>query len=125
MQYIGRVRRGRGLGRKIGYPTANIAVQRDHLPNGVFLCTLDVAGKKHNGLAVIGIIPSGVDHSTVEVHLLDFEGDLYGQEVAVEVGEKIRGVRPFHSSADLVRQIEQDVAKAREMIAGSDALVAN
>jgi riboflavin kinase/FMN adenylyltransferase len=107
----GRVRSGSQIGRQIGYPTANIAVPEDFdIVSGVYAATVKFDGQEYSAIANLGVRPTVSDGGmrTLEVHLLGFSGDLYGQELAVELGEFIRLERKFSSTAELAAQIEKD-----------------
>ena len=81
-----------------------------------------VAGTALPGVANIGTRPTfGDSATTVEVHLLDWSGDLYGEELAVDFIERLRDERPFPGISDLRAQISSDVDQARRML-GSDPL---
>ncbi len=111
---------GAGLGRQIGFPTANLST--DHLqlpPDGVYAVEVLVEGKPRSGVANLGVRPT-VDQTRtrlLEIHLLDFEGDLYGLEVEVHLKHFLRPEQRFES-VDLLRsQIARDAAAAREFLA--------
>lgn len=116
----GQVTRGRGLGRQLGIPTANLEPPPGRLipANGVY------AGYAHteNGSTYPAVINVGVrptiapDHLTVEAHLLDFDGDLYGQLLALDFIARLRDEEAFPSLNALVEQIRQDIARAREIL---------
>ena len=117
----GAVRRGRARGRKLGFPTANLDVGPqlpDGLESGVYLGWARwLDGPEHAAVLNIGVRPTfGEEHLSVEVHVLDFSGDLYGQVMDVRVGRRIRGERAFESAEALVRQIELDIETARALL---------
>ena len=120
----GSVLRGAGLGRQIGFPTANLAT--DHLqlpPDGVYAVDVLVEGKPHPGVANLGIRPT-VDQTRtrlLEIHLFDFEGDLYGREVEVCLKHFLRPEQRFDSVDLLKIQISRDAEAAREFLANSSA----
>jgi len=120
----GTVVKGDQLGRKIGYPTANIAVGEEQLPpNGVFAVSALSGGVVRPGIANLGVRPT-VDggQKLLEVHLFDFTGDLYGVEVEVRFGAHLRGERKFEGIDELERQIGRDVEQARALFAEGKAL---
>lgn len=114
----GRVSQGDGRGRTIGFPTANLDEIEVLVPgNGVY------AGWAHNDLGVfvaacnIGPNPTfGIDAQKVEIHLLDFEGDLYGRTVAFDCVAKLRDVIRFDGVSALKAQLATDIARAREIL---------
>jgi riboflavin kinase/FMN adenylyltransferase len=106
---------GAGRGRKLGYPTANIQYAQELLPlPGVYVVEAEIARIRYRAVASVGFNPTFGENSLgVEVHLLDFDRDLYGQEVSVYFRDRIRDERKFKSVEELVRQIEKDVRYAR------------
>ncbi|HEB78573.1 MAG TPA: bifunctional riboflavin kinase/FAD synthetase [Methylothermaceae bacterium] len=113
----GRVTSGLGRGRDLGFPTANINPYRRKSPiSGVFVVTVaGVEAKPLPGVANVGIRPT-VDGTRVwlEVHLFDFDADLYGRQLEVFFHHKLREERRFPSIEALRRQIRQDAAQARQ-----------
>ena len=113
---------GDGRGRTIGVPTANVDTANELRPAaGVYAVRAKVKGAGGPwlaGAANIGVKPTfGGGAVTVEVHLLDFEGNLYGQELRVQFIDRIRSERRFASASELVGQIRRDIEAAREVIA--------
>ncbi len=103
-------------GRTIGFPTANLGLSPDlALPaDGVYVSCIEVDGRRFEGCTNIGVRPTfdGLKR-IVETHLLDFEGDLYGQVVRVELLSRLRGERKFDGPDALIAQIEHDVEATR------------
>ena len=114
---LGTVISGRQLGRKIGFPTANLTVHSEQLPpNGVWAVTVKLEKKTLKGVANLGVRPTvegGAVKKLLEVHLFDFSEDLYGQEMTVWFDRFIREEKKFDSVDDLKQQIAADVADAR------------
>jgi riboflavin kinase/FMN adenylyltransferase len=111
----GRVVLGDQRGGTLGFPTANLAVDADLLvPDyGIYA---GAAGERRAAVS-IGTNPHyGGDERRVEAHLLDFEGDLYGERLVVELWERLREERAFESEADLIAAIADDVRRAREAV---------
>lgn len=109
---------GDGRGRTIGVPTANVDPVTELLPaRGVYAVRLvDAAGAVHAGVANLGVRPTfNLRTYTVEVHLLDYEGDLYGQQVSVDFVARIRSEQRFSGAEELVARIRQDILLAREL----------
>ncbi len=106
-------------GRQIGTPTANIDRAQEITPaRGVYAVWALVNGEKHPCVVNVGIRPTFEgDGLTVEAHLLDFKGDLYGQNIAVDFVEKIRPERKFGSKDDLIDQIQKDIASTKKILA--------
>jgi len=112
----GRVVKGDGVGRRLGFPTANLDVTGLVLPpNGVYAGLTKVKGKFHCAALNIGFRPTmaAARQLCVEAHLLDFKGNLYGEELTVEIGGKLRAEKKFASPAELQRQIGRDIATLR------------
>jgi riboflavin kinase / FMN adenylyltransferase len=109
--------RNRG-GRLLGFPTANINLQDELRPkNGVYAVTVDCMGQLFKGVANIGYSPTFDDNQfTVEVHLLDFNGDLYDQKIRVNFIERIRDEKKFSGIDALSDQIRKDIDQARRII---------
>ena len=114
---IGRVIAGQQRGRTIGFPTANIALQRASSPlRGVFAVrALDVDGRPVDGVANVGTRPTvdGGERLLLEVHLFDFAADLYGRCLEIEFSKKLRDEQRFASFDALREQIERDAQQAR------------
>jgi riboflavin kinase/FMN adenylyltransferase len=120
----GVVVKGDGRGQSIGWPTANVATHGELLPgSGVYAVRVRAQGAWRGGAANIGTKPTfGGSTVTVEVHVLDFSGDLYGQEVRVEFLERLRPEQRFASVSELSAQIQRDVETARVVLARTSGL---
>ena len=113
----GKVVPGAGLGRRLGFATANVLTPREGLPPfGVY--RVEAAWEGQRGLPAVCNVgvrptlgPSG--EAWVEVHVLDFDGDLYGKELEVRFLEKIRDEKRFDSLGQLVEQIRRDAETVR------------
>ncbi len=114
----GSVTRGDGLGRQLGYPTANLDTTGLALPpRGVYAVHAEAGGNTHRAVLNIGYRPTLQNPEPqlrVEAHLLDFQGDLYGQELEVTFVDKLRDEQRFPSLEDLRAQIAKDIQAARE-----------
>lgn len=117
----GRVAKGDQRGRLLGFPTANIHLHRRTVPiNGVFTVSMEnIANDPIPGVANIGTRPtiSGGTKSLLEVHLLDFDQEIYGKHVTVNFLYKLRDEQKFTNLSALQEQIAQDVIAAREFFA--------
>lgn len=121
----GRVIRGRQLGRTIGVPTANVRIRHDPLPlRGVFVVDVALdqtraavpqAARRYAGVANLGYRPTlgGDTRPLLEVHLFDFEGDLYGAHLDVRFLAKLRDEMTFADFGALTTQIQTDLMQAR------------
>jgi riboflavin kinase / FMN adenylyltransferase len=116
---IGRVISGQRLGRALGVPTANIALERtNRLAHGIYAVVARVEGRAFPAVASFGTRPTVDDGPPLlEVHLLDFDGDLYGREMEVEFIERIRDERKFDSIQALAAEMERDKERARAILA--------
>jgi riboflavin kinase/FMN adenylyltransferase len=115
----GRVRRGQQLGRKLGYPTANLALHRKVVPLwGVFAVRVSGAGLvDHPAVVSLGTRPTiAGTEPLLEVHLFDYDGDLYGRYLDVDFVRRLRDERRFESLDALVEQMHCDAAEAREVL---------
>lgn len=106
---------GDRMGRRLGFPTANLAVHPlKVLPPGVFAVEAEGAFGRYKGVANVGTRPTlGGEERRLEVHLLGFAGELYGEEVRVRFLKRLREERRFPSLEALRAQIAEDVAEAR------------
>jgi riboflavin kinase/FMN adenylyltransferase len=113
----GRVIEGDRVGRQLGFPTANLDVTGLVLPpNGVYAGLARVGTNSRHVALNIGFRPtviSAAPQLRVEAHLLDFSGDLYGQELEIEVGDRLRDEKKFASAMELRAQIGRDIAMIR------------
>ncbi|MDE0421070.1 MAG: bifunctional riboflavin kinase/FAD synthetase [Gammaproteobacteria bacterium] len=120
---MGRVVYGRRIGREMGVPTVNIRLQRYKTPlQGVFAATVDGLGATRQGAANIGVRPTvGGKEPLLEVHILDFDEDVYGRLLTVTLLSKIREERWFPSLDELRVEIERDIEKTRAFFAADTA----
>lgn len=116
----GHVEHGRKLGRTIGMPTANLIPEQDKLlpPNGVYYSKIMMEGEEYKGISNVGCKPTVSVGSVVgvETYLYDFEGDLYGREIIVELLAFRRPEMKFADVLSLKRQMEEDIAAGREYV---------
>jgi len=112
----GEVIRGDGLGAKIGFPTANIAVQNELIPsNGIYSSIVRIDGKEYIGALYVGDRPTikNANNKRVEVNIFDFSDNLYGKVIDVDVVHFIRGDMKFNGLEELTAQIDKDCGKIR------------
>lgn len=117
----GRVVRGERVGRTLGYPTANIRLGKRHSPvAGVFAVRVRLGRSWLPGVASLGVRPTIASggEPLLEVHLFDFDRDLYGQRITVEFVVKLRDEEKFADLAALRAQMDRDAAQARQLLAG-------
>ncbi len=115
----GRVMHGDKRGRDLGYPTANIALDGHRLPtSGVFaVLACDGRGRRLPGVANLGWRPMfASEKPLLEVHAFDFDGDLYGAHLAVELRARLRPEERFESTAALVERMHEDAREARALL---------
>ncbi len=112
IRITGRVIEGSKVGRELGYPTANIAVPASlAAADGVYAATVELDGQRWGAMANLGVKPTfsnGEVARVLELHLFDFEGDLYGRELTAELREFIRPERRFPTPEALRVQISED-----------------
>jgi riboflavin kinase/FMN adenylyltransferase len=109
---------GRGLGKKLCVATANVWPCAEVLPpHGVYAVRVIHGGAEYNGVANLGVRPTfrsdGAEQTVLETHLLEFDGDLYGQDVEVGFIARLRDERAFECPSALARQIRQDIKDAQ------------
>jgi riboflavin kinase/FMN adenylyltransferase len=125
-QLSGTVELGNQLGRTLGFPTANLQLGTSYklIPkNGVYLVLSKMDSKLVYGLMNIGLRPTiNGSTQTIEVHFLDFNADLYGQEITVELIDFLRDEIKFDSLNELKAQIEKDLIWATKAIATREQL---
>ena len=115
----GKVVQGKGLGRTVGMPTANLMICEGTMPeSGVYLTRIEVEGKVYNSLTNIGKRPSvdDGDNVSVETLILDFNRDIYGKEVVLEILEFLRPVLKFASLLEVREQVEEDILEAKKIL---------
>ncbi len=120
----GRVVQGEGRGRTLGFPTANLAVHPDKvLPGrGIYAARARLGERAVPAAVSVGTRPTfGTGALLVEAFLLDFDGDLYGQEIELLFERRLRDELAFRGAADLVRQMEADVAQVRALLHAPEA----
>ena len=122
---LGTVKEGTGRGRFLGFPTANINPHHEAIPpSGVYAVRVKLGAKEHIGIMNIGFRPTFqmegpcqyLPEPTVEVHIFDFKGDIYGQNAEVILVKRIRSERRFKDGSTLRRQITRDAEAAREIL---------
>ena len=115
----GVVVRGQARGRSLGFPTANLNLPWSQIVpgNGIYAARAIVEGAARPAAVSIGVRPTFDDgERVVEVHILDFGGDLYGSELAVEFVERLRDELRFDSAEELVAQMNDDVEQTRQVL---------
>jgi len=117
-ELTGSIVQGRGLGTKLGIPTANLQTPNELIPRrGIYVTRVGIGGRKYQGVTNIGFRPT-VDREagaalSIETHCLDFNKDIYGKKVSLEFLVRLRDERRFAGVEDLVGQIMKDIGNAR------------
>jgi riboflavin kinase / FMN adenylyltransferase len=118
---LGTVVRGEHLGKKIGFPTANLSAHSEQFPpNGVYFAQATLNGVIYPGVVNLGYRPtvsSGKSERVLEIHLLDFDHEIYGKDIEVRFVRYLRPEQKFENLDALTRQIEFDVQQARQLCA--------
>src|SRR5436305_3211704 len=116
---LGTVVHGDDLGKNIGFPTANLSAHNEQFPpNGVYAATAQMTDAMYRGVVNLGVRPTvtkGVSDRVLEIHLLDFDRDIYGRDVEVRFVKFLRAESKFENVDALVAQIRRDVDQAREL----------
>ena len=116
----GIVKSGYKIGRKLGFPTANIEYDKSVIiPHiGVYATFAYVNGRRYNSITNIGYRPTfgGDKEITVEAHIIGFEGDIYGDEIKIEFIDKLRDEKKFGSPDELKAQLNKDIETANALL---------
>ncbi len=118
----GTVTGGKKRGRAIGFPTANIMIEGG-IPDGVYASEIDVHGQTYQAAAFVGASETyGETDKKLEVYILDFDGDIYGQDVTVRLYKSVRdpSTFKFESVALLIEQIRRDISAVRAYFQNRD-----
>lgn len=118
LSLTGIVEQGNGDGRKLGFPTANLRLFAPLLlEHGVYAAWIEIDGKKHTSVLHYGPrLVFNETHPLFEVHILDFEENIYGKTATVTVTHFIRGTMNFDSLDALVEQMKKDKKQARDLL---------
>ncbi len=117
----GSVVKGYRRGTEIGYPTANIKSEKVIPATGVYAIIARLEGVRHPGVINIGYNPTfGNEEISTEVHLLDFEGNIYGKDITILFIDRLRDETKFESSEELALQIKRDIERAREILSSGE-----
>jgi riboflavin kinase / FMN adenylyltransferase len=119
----GRVVSGAGRGTGLGFPTANLEVSEGQaLPaDGVYASLAHINGKTFHSMTNVGKSPTfGINERTIESYLVDYQGDLYGNELLVDIVARLRDEKKFASVADLKKQLAEDVRQGETILKSMD-----
>lgn len=114
----GIVTRGKGRGRSLGFATANIAYDaKVPIEYGIYACWAEVGGKRFSAAVSVGVNEMfGAKTPTIEAHLLDFSGDIYGENVEIVFVKRVREMERFNTVEALQEQIKNDVEEVRKTL---------
>jgi riboflavin kinase/FMN adenylyltransferase len=117
----GVVEPGSGRGKKLGIPTANLKLwdEMAYPSAGVYACFSKVNGKTYKAVVNIGVRPTfndDLDAPLIEAHLLNFDGDLYGQDIELSFVQRLRREQRFNDPQDLQAQIQRDIENAKDIL---------
>ena len=105
------------MGSKLGFPTANLKLNYElYLPKfGVYGITCNIANKSYEGILNIGITPTVKDSKKIkiEAHIFDFDKNIYGENIDIEINQFIREEMKFSSAEELVKQINIDISNVK------------
>ena len=115
---IGKVIWGADRGKRLGFPTANLEILNGLYPKtGVYAVEVIMGTKTYSGVADVGYNPTfGQNPLSVEVHIMDFSQDIYGEEIQLVFFKRIRDEKAFQNHDSLVRQIKKDVDESRKIL---------
>jgi len=117
----GRVASGAGRGSTLGFPTANLEIAPEQAlpPDGVYATWAHLDGRTHRSMTDIGQHPTfGGGQRGVEVYILDYSGDLYGQKLRIDIMERLRGEQQFATTEALKKQIAEDIEQGKLILQG-------
>jgi riboflavin kinase/FMN adenylyltransferase len=115
----GKVVSGAGRGVGLGFPTANLNVGREYAlpPDGVYASWAHIDGEEYQSMTNIGRAPTfGDSERTVEAYLIDYQGDLYGQELKIDIVARLRDEKKFDTVEELKKQVTEDVKRGRAIL---------
>jgi len=115
----GKVVTGAGRGVGLGFPTANLDISSEQArpPDGVYASWAHIDGKTYQSMVNIGQCPTfGGGESTVEAYLVDYQGDLYGRELQIDIVARLRDEKKFDTVEELKEQVAEDVRQGRTML---------
>ena len=120
MQWIRQqVEKGDGSGKKIGFPTINLNPQqiKGIIKEGIYACLVRYKKRIYQGVLFYGPrLIKGESHNVLEIYIIDFAKDIYGQYIEYEVKNFIRNVKNFNNIKDLKKEIDKDIAKTLKLL---------
>ena len=114
----GKVERGAGRGKGLGFPTANLALAPGQdIAHGIYAVRVEHKGKRYQGAGYVGQRPTfGAGQPVIEVYLFNFDGDLYGEDIEVEFMAHLRPDATFANGEELAAQMHEDIRKAQALL---------
>lgn len=117
----GKIVKGKGLGKELGYPTANMQINDKHkqIPaDGIYAVTVEQENKMYNGMMSIGFNPTvnGGDKKSMEVNIFDFDKEIYGENIRVFFKQKLRDEKKFENMEALKKAIDGDKEKSLKIL---------
>lgn len=119
MQISGVVEKGRTRGKALGFPTANI-VLNTQIGQGIYISQVQLKDRELEAVTFIGAAETfGEKEVKAEIYILDFDEDIYGKEIKVQILKKIRDVEKFGSKEELIKKMKEDERITREYFRGN------
>lgn len=116
-KFWGRIRQHNQRGKKLGFPTANVNLAKN-IPEGIYISKTKIKNKIYFSLTFIGTAKTFNEKKFLsETYILDFDKNIYGQWISVKLIKKIRDNQKFKSAEELIKQMKQDEAEARQYFA--------
>ena len=113
-KFWGKVRKHNQRGKKLGFPTANINLTKN-IPEGIYISRIKLNGSWHQALTFVGSAKTFHEKKILaETYILDFDRDIYGQWISINLLKKIRGNQKFESADKLIKQMKKDEQAARK-----------
>ncbi|NQU98807.1 EamA family transporter [Candidatus Woesearchaeota archaeon] len=113
LTFKAKVMKGKGRGRRLGFPTANLDRKDFDIPHGVYLVKAKYNGKKYKSLMHFGFVETFDEAPRLEIYIGNFKGDIYGKELKVKILKRVRDVKKFETVEELKEQIKEDLKLVR------------
>lgn len=114
----GEVIHGLGNGKKVGMPTANLDINdlSEDIKYGVYACYVYINDERYLGVCNVGSRPTVDNSKTVEVNIIDFDRDIYGLTITIELMKLLRGIHKFNSLDEVKAQVDKDILRTKEIL---------
>lgn len=114
IMFWGKVKKGKGRGKQLGFPTANIALHKN-IPEGVYTSEVAITDNVYPAATFIGSAKTfGENEYKAESYILDFDKNIYGKWITIRLFKKLRGNKKFASGQALIEKMKQDVLATRK-----------